>query len=227
MRIQIRRRLSFANVTSLLALVFAMSGGAYALSVPRNSVGSAQLKRGAVAHSDIRANAVTALNIKNGTLLSRDFKRGQLPRGPAGPGGPGGPAGPTGPAGPQGPAGGGKTLVWRNIAGDAEATIYSVAGLELRAQCLAGGDVLVFARGALGLENANVSLSGVGTGSVPFFSADNDFDEGNAYDLSPSTFTGAGTLVYRTAGNRVITMTYSLISQPGDACVFAGNVVDS
>ena len=107
---QIRRRLSFANVTSMLALVFAMSGGAYALSVPRNSVGSAQLKKGAVAHSDIRANAVTALNIKNGTLLRRDFKRNQIPAGSAGPGGPAGPAGPRVPQARRGPPAGASAL---------------------------------------------------------------------------------------------------------------------
>ena len=78
----------------LLALFLALSGTAYAASLPRNSVGPAQLK----------ANAVTSSKVKNGSLLASDFRSGQLTaaRGPAGPKGD---AGATGPAGPQGPAG--------------------------------------------------------------------------------------------------------------------------
>jgi hypothetical protein len=79
----------------LLALFVALSGTAYAATLPRNSVGTAQLKR----------NAVTSAKVRNGSLLTRDFKAGQVPRGPAGPAGAKGPAGPMGPAGPQGPKG--------------------------------------------------------------------------------------------------------------------------
>src|ERR671935_240303 len=53
------------------------------------------------------ANSVTTVQVKNHSLLARDFKAGQLPRGAAGPTGPPGPAGPAGPGGPAGGAGGG------------------------------------------------------------------------------------------------------------------------
>jgi hypothetical protein len=89
----VRRHLSFANITSLCALVFAMGGTSYALSIAKNSVGSAQIKKGAVANSDLRANAVTAAKVKNGSLLAADFGANQLPRGATGA---------TGPRGPQG-----------------------------------------------------------------------------------------------------------------------------
>jgi hypothetical protein len=62
----------------LLALCIALSGTAYAATLPRNSVGGPQLKR----------NAVTSAKVKNRSLLARDFKAGQLPRGPRGPRGP-------------------------------------------------------------------------------------------------------------------------------------------
>src|SRR5204863_2929062 len=39
------------------------------------------------------ANSVTTVQVKDFSLLSRDFKRGQLPAGPPGPAGPAGPAG--------------------------------------------------------------------------------------------------------------------------------------
>ena len=55
---RLRRHLSFANVTSLIALVFAMGGTSYALTLPKNSVGSKQ----------IRKNAVTSKKVKDRTL---------------------------------------------------------------------------------------------------------------------------------------------------------------
>lgn len=93
-----------------VALFFSLIGTGYAASVfPVGSVGTAQL----------RDNAVVSRKVSNGSLLARDFKAGQLPRGPRGvpgavgaPGPPGpqgavgaqGPLGPEGPEGPQGPS---------------------------------------------------------------------------------------------------------------------------
>ena len=92
---RLRRQLSFANVTSLMALVFAMGGTGYALTLPKNSVGSKQ----------IRKNAVTSAKVKDRTLRASDFARGQLPAGsPGAPGAPGtpGPAGAPGDKGDKG-----------------------------------------------------------------------------------------------------------------------------
>ena len=66
--IRLRSRLTYANTMSTIAVFVALGGGAYAVSVPRNSVGPTQLK----------ANAVTAAKVKNRSLLASDFKRGQL-----------------------------------------------------------------------------------------------------------------------------------------------------
>ena len=102
---RLQRHLSFANVTSLMALVFAMGGTGYALTIPRNSVGTSQIKKAGVAGSDLRTNAVTSAKVKNRSLLAADFALGQLPAGPAGAPGPAGAAGPTGPQGPTGVVG--------------------------------------------------------------------------------------------------------------------------
>ena len=52
-----------------------LGGGAYAATqLPKGSVGSAQIKR----------SAVTSSKVKTRSLLARDSKRGQLPRGPRG-----------------------------------------------------------------------------------------------------------------------------------------------
>jgi hypothetical protein len=64
----VRSRLTYANAMSTVAVFIALGGGAYAVSVPRNSVGTTQLK----------ANAVTGAKVKNRSLLLSDFKRGQV-----------------------------------------------------------------------------------------------------------------------------------------------------
>jgi hypothetical protein len=66
-----------------------------------------KLGKGSVKGKNVARNAITSPKVKDGSLLSKDFKAGQLPAGPkgdAGPAGPGGPAGPQGAAGPMGPA---------------------------------------------------------------------------------------------------------------------------
>lgn len=88
------------NAIALLALGIALGGTSYAaITLPKNSVKAKQ----------IAPNAVRSNHVKDGTLLRRDFKPGQLPTdgapGPAGPQGPAGPPGAQGPAGAPGPAG--------------------------------------------------------------------------------------------------------------------------
>jgi hypothetical protein len=84
---------------ALLALFVALGGTSYAaVKLPRNSVGTPQIKK----------NAVTGAKVKDRSLMAADFAAGQLPAGARGePGAQGatGPAGAAGPAGPAGPAG--------------------------------------------------------------------------------------------------------------------------
>jgi hypothetical protein len=77
-RSRLRSRLTFANVVALMALFVALSGGAYALTIPKNSVGAKQLKKNAVTRSKIRKGAVTSSKVKDRSLLAKDFKAGQL-----------------------------------------------------------------------------------------------------------------------------------------------------
>ncbi|HEX4718917.1 MAG TPA: hypothetical protein VH300_10335 [Thermoleophilaceae bacterium] len=56
----IRQRITFANVTSFVALFVALSAGSYAaIKLPANSVGSKQIKAKAVTNAKLRSNAVT------------------------------------------------------------------------------------------------------------------------------------------------------------------------
>ena len=85
-------------VLSITALLVAVLGAtplgeaAREQLAPRNSVGTAQL----------RTNAVVSSKVRNRSLLAVDFRRGQLPRGPAGPQGPVGPQGAAGAPGVSG-----------------------------------------------------------------------------------------------------------------------------
>ncbi|MFN0153724.1 MAG: hypothetical protein ACKVUT_05045 [Gaiella sp.] len=88
-------------VVSATALAVALFGStpigeaAKRLVLPRDSVGTAQL----------RPNAVTGLKVKDGSLTAADFATGQLPAGPQGPKGEKGEQGSRGPGGPQGEPG--------------------------------------------------------------------------------------------------------------------------
>jgi len=97
MRRRILDRLSYANVVATLALFLALGGTGYALSLPRNSVGSAQLRSDSVGRPELRRNAVTSPAIRNRSVRIGDLSRGArgVLRGPTGAIGPPGPAGPT------------------------------------------------------------------------------------------------------------------------------------
>jgi hypothetical protein len=69
----------------LLALCVALTGTAYAATLPKDSVGTRQLRDGAVSAAKIKRNAVSSPKVRNRSLLAKDFKRGQLPRSPRGP----------------------------------------------------------------------------------------------------------------------------------------------
>ncbi len=76
---RVAERLSPATVLACIALFVALGGTGIAAvaALPRNSVGTTQ--------------------VRNGSLLKVDFKKGQLPAGARGPTGPAGAAGPAGP----------------------------------------------------------------------------------------------------------------------------------
>lgn len=74
-----RPQLSFANVVSVLALVVALGGGAYAVTLPKNSVGPQQIKKNSVGASELKKAAVRSVDVKDGSLGAADLKAGVIP----------------------------------------------------------------------------------------------------------------------------------------------------
>jgi hypothetical protein len=77
------RRPSAAMVVAFVALLAALSGTAVALP-GKNTVDSGDIKKANVKKSDIAKNAVISGKVKDGSLLAKDFKAGELPAGPQG-----------------------------------------------------------------------------------------------------------------------------------------------
>jgi hypothetical protein len=70
---RIRERLSYANVAATVALFLALGGTSYAVtSLPKNSVGSAQLRTNSVRAPEIERGAVRSSEIANGTIRLGD-----------------------------------------------------------------------------------------------------------------------------------------------------------
>jgi len=198
-----RSHLSFANVVSSLALFIALGGTGYAaIALPEHSVGQRELAKA----------AVRSHNVKNGTLIGSDLKRGAVrgreiadgsiglvelapdaqPR--VGAAGPQGPKGEPGADGERGPAG-------------SDATINDVA---------AGGDLTGtypnpnIGAGVLNLSNFAAALQDGTAGTTTLRSLGTGAQQAAAGDDSRFPTAGekgalAGTSGTPSAGNRYVT----------------------
>jgi hypothetical protein len=114
-----RRHLTYANVMATIGVFLALGGASYAaIKLPANSVGSRQIKDGAIASADI----------KNHTIKPGDFKGG-LPRGQQGP------------KGERGPA---AAKYWARIGGGTTADVISSSGDITVSRLPNGNDQVTF-----------------------------------------------------------------------------------
>jgi hypothetical protein len=101
----IRSHITYANVMATIAVFIALGGASYAaVKLPAKSVGTKQIKKGAVKTAKLgreavkagkiakgaivttrlRNGAVTSEKVADGSLLAQDFAAGQLPAAPQG-----------------------------------------------------------------------------------------------------------------------------------------------
>jgi hypothetical protein len=81
-----RHRPSPAMVVALVALFVALGGSSYAaITLKKNSVKSRNIANGQVKRIDIQDDAINSSKVEMFSLVSRDFKPGQIPQGPPGP----------------------------------------------------------------------------------------------------------------------------------------------
>ena len=80
----LRRRATYANVAATIALATALGGTSYAaFTLPRNSVGSRQIRSGAVGRSELRRDAVSSSRVAPNSLTGHDIAErslGTVPR---------------------------------------------------------------------------------------------------------------------------------------------------
>lgn len=123
-----------AIVVGSIALLAALGGTSFAAleALPRASVGTSQLKAGAVTSAKIKDGTVSTRDIANGSIVSVDVRNGSLLRADFGPGQL--PAGPIGPQGPPGISGREEVLT--------ETPFTSQSPKNVRATCPAGKKVV-------------------------------------------------------------------------------------
>ena len=100
MNSRLRPHLTFANVTSIVALFVALGGTAAAAVM----ITGKNVADGSLTGRDVKNSSLGSKKIKDGDLLAKDFKTGQLPAGAQGAQGPQGAAGADGSAGAAGPS---------------------------------------------------------------------------------------------------------------------------
>ncbi len=76
----LRRRLTYANVMSSVAVFLVLAGGTAfaAAKLGKNTVGTKQLKNNAVTAAKVKANAITGAKVKDGSLTGSDINLGSL-----------------------------------------------------------------------------------------------------------------------------------------------------
>jgi hypothetical protein len=199
---RIRRKLSFSNAVALLALFVALGGSAYAATqLPKNSVGSKQIKEGAVSPAKLSRASKSTLTGATG------------PQGPAGKEGAAGKEGPPGKEGPQGPG----AVSFEDAATPAERMVRSVDGIELIDSCNAEAASIKFV-GAGGIYLSFYGTHNLGSTVYPI-----------ASDSTSVSYNGANVgvdmVVRSSGGNRAFTR-FDLHIFAGD-CKLVGMITPS
>ncbi|TMK58407.1 MAG: hypothetical protein E6G51_03110 [Actinobacteria bacterium] len=230
---QIRKRLTYANVMSSIA-VFLVLGGATALAagqLGKNSVGSKQIKKNAVTTAKIKNNAVTTGKIQNGAITGAKVNLGSLGTVPnATHANSADSAGSAGSAGNANTVGGVGAQEISFSANSGTQTIYDRSGLRITASC-SGDDVTIIA--TTSKENSSIYTTVVDTDSLnnnfnedeetEAFSPGEDFDLLAGNDGNP----GLATFAYDAKDGSTVNGTFSADESADPDCQVHGVVFDA
>ena len=230
---QIRKRVTYANVMSSIA-VFLVLGGASAYAAKKigsneikgNSITTGKIKKEAISASKIKKNAVTTAKIANGAVTGAKLNLGSVGTVPNA-----AHANNADNANNANALNGIHAQRIHFVAGTntGPTTIFSGAGLTLRASCDAGEELDV--TGTTSVNNSEIYESGNFTST---FDGDFDanFDVGDTEEVGANIGDGTqeevqGQLVYSTPSGSVVTIQFSLddneVSYGGTAvCSVAG-----
>ena len=206
-----KSKLSPAWIVAIVAVFFALGGGAYAASgIANGSVTHGKLANNSVWHNNLGTGVVQSSNVSPNLLA--EFGKSGIP-GPAGTNGANGAAGPQGPVGPAGPAG---------TAGNSPTTALSFAAQDSTAATAiyTGDGITIFARcDSTGALTVYASATSVAPGSLSYASSGS---EGNGTDpLFGTANTNSQTLVNGEAVNNV-DLSYVSASGRDVSAQFAG-----
>jgi hypothetical protein len=230
---QIRKRLTYANVMSSIA-VFLVLGGATALAagLAKNSVGSKQLKKNAVTSAKIKNNAVTTAKIKNGAVSGAKINLGSLGTVPnAAHAGSADSAGTANSANSANNANtvGGLHLVKFDLNGGDDITkrqILDLNGLQLFAECSSGSVTLTARTSTSGSEISAFAVDASSSGSIEAEYSD-DFNPGDDVTLPESSGSDVLGDGFFTGGNlQTVQFFYNQEDDvPAGECVFNGYAI--
>ena len=222
-----RRRPSYPDVMSTVAVFIALGGGAYAASeLSKNSVRSKHIKNGQVKRADVRKGAINSSRVKDGSLQAHDFGAGALPAGPKGDTGERGATGEPGATGEQGPAGpGARQFSFRapHTTDTSPTEILSFHGLVIEAACV-GGELALQAQ----TTSADAVIAGAFADNFGESSPirDGDFDPGAEEPLVfENDEEGGGSFAYQPASGPVVSVVYGFYEESGaggNVCWAAG-----
>jgi hypothetical protein len=217
-------RPSASMIVALIALSVALGGTTYAISVPKRSVGPAQIRGKAVRTRHIKSRNISrtkiARNAINSSLVARnsihgsDILESSLGTVPS--------ATKAASADDAATVGGRSVERFSFIAPDGTLAtkVLELNGLTLNASCGAGPALSVTASTTVG--GALIHAGGTTSGPTAWYEADNDFAITDSFDLLPAAGTDvSGTFTYARQDGEAVTATF-LAQETSTGCVFAG-----
>jgi hypothetical protein len=200
---QIRKRLTYANVMSSIA-VFLVLGGATAVAAKK--IGSNEIKANSIKTGKIVKEAVTTAKIKKDAVTGAKVKESTLGQVPS--------AANADNATNATNAGNANTVAGLTIRkffystdeAAAKTVILSLNGLTLTASCVGGEPQLI---ATTSVSDSLIHAGGTYLTATAFYVEDDSFDIGNQFDvLAEEDDSVQGTLTYTQPGGTVVTATF-------------------